>query len=329
MVADQLDGKPLLECDGGLTIIRRGEEVELLRPQDRKPVGRFDSGYFQKRDCPGPFSAKRGNKWFFVLENGTVLGGRNGFDSTYSFAGSHVPVQVDGKWGIIDHTGVFTVEPHLAKLRPDRGGTYAVGEGPATYWIDASGSRVAKPAIARPTPDQALICEGGLRFFRKGDFWGLQDGTGKAMIAPRFRALSYFQQGVSWTASPGANVWCPIGPDDQRRAALDCRKTYYPMIIRHHATEKFSNDPFENSVLWTRAWLEYQAGIRAEPPRWIPDYGNGGTYSVSGGRASDVMTEPASALGRIDPFAIAILGSLFIGLGGHWYWERKRSDVKG
>lgn len=329
LVADQLDGMPLVECDGGLTIILRGEEVEFLRPQDRKPVGRFDSGYFQKRDCPGPFSAKRGNKWFFVLENGTVLGGRNGFDSTFSFTGSHVPVQVDGKWGIIDRTGVFTVEPHLAKLRPDRGGTYAVGEGPATYWIDASGNRVAKPAITRPTPDQALTCEGGLRFFQQEGSWGLRDSTGKTVIAPRFRALSCFQQGVSWTASPGVNAWCPIGPDGQRRAAMDCRKTYYPMMVTHHAPEKFSDDPFENSVLWTRAWLDYQAGVSIEPPRWIPDYGNGGTYSVSGGRASDVMTEPASAPGRIDPFATAILGSLFIGLGGHWWWERRRSDVKG
>jgi hypothetical protein len=329
LIPDQLDGMPLVECAGGLTIVHRGEEAEFLRPGDSRPVGRFENTYFQKRDCPGPFSARRGSKWFFVMEGGTVLGGQTGYDTTYSFSGTHSPVQVDGKWGIIDRTGKFTVEPRFAKLQPDRNGTFAVGEGQSTYWIDASGKRVEQPVIERPTPDQALTCQGGLRFFQNGDRWGLQDATGKTVIEPRYRALSCFKQGVSWTASAGGDSWCPIGPDGKRREAMDCRQTYYPMILTHHYPEKFSENPFENSVLWTRAWLDYQAGHRAEPPRWISDFGNGGTYSVMGGSASAEAFGSAPAGERASVPAIAILGSLLMGLAAHWWWTNARSRTEG
>lgn len=321
---DQLDGKPLVECAGGLTIVQRGEEVEFLRPSDDRPVGRFETSYFQTRDCPGPFTAKRGGKWFYVMEGGTILGGRNGFENTFSFSGTHSPVQVDGKWGIIDRTGKFTVEPRFAKLRPDRNSTFAVGEGQATYWINASGKRVEQPAIARPMPELALTCQGGLRYFQKEGLWGFQDGKGRTVIEPRFRALSCFTQGVSWTASAEGNSWCPIGPDGKLRAAMDCRQTYYPIIVTHHSPEKFSDNPFENSVLWTRAWLDYQAGSRAEPPRWFPDFGNGGTYSVMGGRASVEAIDTAPSGERTSVLAVAILSSLLVGLTAYWCWKSAR-----
>ena len=91
------------------------------------------------------------------------------------------------------------------------------------------------------------------------------------MIEPRYRALSCFEQGTSWTAAPGGNAWCPVGPDGQRRAALACRETFYPVSISHSRPEEFDEDPYESSVLWNRAWLNYQAGNRAEPPKWISD----------------------------------------------------------
>jgi len=284
-VPDQLDGRTLVECPGGLKIVERGEMVEFVSPGDGKPAGKFDDGYFSKRDCPGPFSAKRRAKWFFVLENGSVLGGPNGFDSNYSFSGNHAAVQVGGQWGIIDRSGAFTVKPRFAKLRPVSKDTFAVGEGEAMFWIDAKGKRVEKPIYNRPAPHQALTCAGGLRFFSVKGLWGLQDGQGNTVIEPLFRALSCFHQGVSWTAATGANDWCPIGPDGRRRDAIECRKTYYPVTVTHHSPEEFSKDRYESSVLWNRAWLEYQAGNRDEPPKWISE--GRGSYSVMLGQASD------------------------------------------
>lgn len=140
LVADQRGGASLVDCPGGLRILQRGERVELIQ-RDGTSAGLFDKGYFQSRNCPGPFSAQRGGKWFIILENGAVLGGRAGFENSYSFSGSYAAVQVDGKWGVIDRSGTFTVTPRFAKLRPDRQNTFAMGEGEDVYWIDATASR--------------------------------------------------------------------------------------------------------------------------------------------------------------------------------------------
>jgi hypothetical protein len=282
LVSDELDGQPMVECEGGLTVLRRGEEVE-FRIADRA-VGRFDNMFFGQRKCPGPFSTRRGDRWFYVLENGTVLGGEDGFETTYSFSGSHAAVQIDGTWGIIDRTGSFSVRPQYSKLRPDRSGTFAVGEGEGTYWINASGIRVEQPTMKRPSPQRALTCKGGLRFFQKEGLWGFQDQSGQTIIKPRFRALSCFQQGVSWAVEPGGDGWCAIGPDGARREAMECGETYYPVSVSHHYPEKFDEDPFENSVLWNRGWLDYQAGNRDEPPSWIGDgIQSSASYSVKPG----------------------------------------------
>jgi hypothetical protein len=288
LLPDQLDGRPLVECAGGLSIIRRGGMVEFRRPGDGKAVGRFDTQYVQESACPGPFPAKRDGRWFIVLEDGSILGEKNGFEDIHSFAGIHAAVQVEGKWGIIDRSGAFTVPPRFAKLRPDAKGTFAVGEGDETYWINGIGEPVEKPVIARPAPERALTCEGGLRFFQRAGLWGFQDGNGKSVIEPRFRALSCFNEGISWAAAPGDNAWCPIGPDGRRRDTIECRKTFYPVVLTESHPEKFSEDPYESSVLWTRAWLDYLAGSREEPPRWISRFGNG-TYKAIPGQTDGAV----------------------------------------
>ena len=202
-----------------------------------------------------------------VLEDGSVLGGKNGFENLSESRGA-IAVRINGLWGIIDRSGTFTVEPHFASLRADRNRTFAVGEGEGVYWINAAGERVAKPATERVDPKRALICDGGLRYFQKADLWGLQNDKGETVIEPRFRALSCFSQGVSWTTAPGEHGWCPIGLDGRRSEVLACREIFYLMELSDSDPEHFSHDPFENSVLWSRAWLDYQAGNRETEPKW-------------------------------------------------------------
>jgi hypothetical protein len=322
LLPDQLDGRPLVECAGGLSIIRRGGMVEFRRPGDGKAVGRFDTQYFHERACPGPFPAKRDGRWFIVLEDGSILGGENGFEDMHNFAGSHAAVQVEGKWGIIDRSGAFTVPPRFARLRHDAKGTFAVDEGAETFWINAIGEPVGKPVIARPAPERALTCEGGLRFFQRAGLWGLQDGNGTSVIEPRFRALSCFNEGISWAAAPGDNAWCPIGPDGRRRDAIECRKTFYPVVVTESHPETFSEDPYESSVLWTRAWLDYLAGSREEPPRWISRFGNGTSKAIPG------QTDGAAA-GTSAPMTYSVRGIgltlafLCAAAAAGWFWRQR------
>lgn len=281
MIPDQRDGTPLFECPGGLTVIERGESVEFRIPGNNKSVGPFDRGYFLGQECPGPFSAKRDGKWFIVLENGSVLGGKNGFESSYPLSGNHTTVKVDGKWGIIDRSGAFTVKPSFDMLRPTGKGSFTVNEAKDPYWIDAYGKRVEKPTEERPPAEKALTCESGLRFFERDGLWGFQDIHGKTVVEPRFRALSCFEQGVSWAAAPDAKTWCAIGPNGQRRDGSECRETYHPRGSSHHYPEQFSEDPYESSVLWNRALLEYRARKRDNPPKWVGDgYRGGGSFDA-------------------------------------------------
>jgi hypothetical protein len=288
LVADQLEGEPLVECSSGLTILRRGDMVEFKAAGATKPGPQFDNTYFNQRDCPGPFSVRRHGKWFFVLEDGKVLGEPNGFNSTYFFHGDYGVVQVGGKWGIIDRSGAFTVKPSFARLNQRGWNVFLAGNGKSTSWINAKGARVAKPTPVKPDPKKALTCEGGLRFVANDGLWGLEDGDGKIVIEPRYRALSCFHQGVSWTAAVGVDEWCPIGPEGMRREAMKCRRTFYPVMLTHHYPEKFSDDAYESSVLWTRAWLDTLAGTRDHPPKWISDGERGeASYSVMPGQPSE------------------------------------------
>lgn len=287
LLPDQLDGSPLVRCPGGLTIVRRGAMVEVQRPGDGKSVALFDDTYLTERECPGPFSLRRNGKWFVVMEDGKVLGGPTGFGNIYSFSPNYSAVEVVGKWGIIDRAGAFTVKPKFRKLRPAGRDKFVVGEGATLAWIDGKGGWIKAPVVPIRPPKEALTCDGGLRFFSAGGLWGLQDGDGQTVIEPRYRALSCFRQGVSWTAAPDSKLWCPVGPKGGRREALDCRLTYYPVTVTHHYPEKFSDDRFESSVLWNIAWLEHAAGRRAAYPKWVPDEYGRGSYSVSPGAATN------------------------------------------
>ena len=281
LIADQLNGIAFVECPNGLRIVHRGAFSEVQRPGDGTPTGQFDKGMLRQVDCPGPFSAGRNGKWFFIMEDGKVLGGRTGFDNMYSFSTNYAAVGIAGKWGIIDRTGAFTVKPKFRKLRPGAKDKFIVGEGKDIAWIDGKGAWIKAPEFKKPSPTEALACDGGLRFFSADGLWGLQDADGKTVIEPRYRALSCFRQGVSWTAAPESKEWCPIGPKGERREALPCRETYYPMIVTHHYPESFSADRHESSVLWSRAFLDYKGGARAEPPKWISDQDDGAPASYS------------------------------------------------
>lgn len=270
LIPDQRDGKQILACPGGLSIVERGESVEFRRPGDSKVVGTFDKGYFQARNCQNGIAAKRNGKWFVIFEDGAVLGGENGYENLSAFSGGDIGVKIDGKWGIIDRSGRFTVQPRFASLQVAPENTYAVSEGGETFWINASGERVAKPTKKwGPELKRSLACGGGLRFFQKDELWGLQDSDGKTVIEPKYPALSCFRSGVAWVAQLNPTQWCPIGPDGKRIETMECKKEYYPQIWSHSRPENLASGQYDVSIAWNRAWLDYHAGKRDEPPEWI------------------------------------------------------------
>ncbi|NLR74306.1 WG repeat-containing protein [Leeia aquatica] len=261
LIADQKEGKPIEACPGGISILYHSDGDEFLKPGGQS-LGRFPGDWSGR--CPGPFRVTReGNAWL-LLEDGSWLDPK-------APQREYRAVEVNGKWGIADLHGRFTVRPQFDQLQwSAEEALFAYRDKGQSGWINAYGKYQPdphhNPFVARA---RSLACPGGLRYVEKAGLWGLQDGQGKMIIEPRYRALSCFIQGVSWTVAPGDTAWCPLGPEGKRREAMPCTKIFYPMELSESYPEVFSTDTFENSVLWTRAWLDYHAGHREQAPRWL------------------------------------------------------------
>jgi hypothetical protein len=91
------------------------------------------------------------------------------------------------------------------------------------------------------------------------------------VIELKFRAIICFDHGLAWVPVESKRQWCPVGPDGVLRSKPACVPIHYPIFLLHHFPEKLHEDHFESSVRWTRAYLEFAAGQRDDPPRWTGD----------------------------------------------------------
>jgi hypothetical protein len=96
----------------------------------------------------------------------------------------------------------------------------------------------------------------------------------KEIIAPKYRALSCFVFGIVFAPIDAKQKWCPLGPDGIEREWPPCRSQFFPITTyqSHTVAEKLHDDPFESSVLWNRAYLEFAAGQRERPPSLVPNW---------------------------------------------------------
>lgn len=298
LLPDQLDGTPLLDCPDGRSLIHRGSRVEVRR-RDGGMVGLFGQGHFSSSDCRAAFSLQRDGRLFVLTPEGDILGGDQGFENLYDFNGETAAVRRDGKWGVIDRRGEFTLPPRFDELRPVGPGVYVVGHGDDAQWIDAAGRPASSPQPLRPDPAMALACQGGLIRFQTNGRWGMRDEEGNTVVRPVHRVLTCFDHGSAWAVADDEKAWCPIGPDGDRRRAFACVQEIYPYVVTHHVPERFDEDPFESSVLWNLALLDHLSGARAEAPGWVPDSSGMGSHTVMGGLAIperiDAATDPQTS----------------------------------
>jgi hypothetical protein len=190
------------------------------------------------------------------------------FDTLHGFDGDYAIVRQNAKWGIIDTAGRFVQPPRFDGYKGKRDGVFQFVLDGREIWITAAGEeRPVPPPKYTPMPQQ-LDCGHGMRLFERDGKWGIAEADGREVIAPRYRALSCFYGGVAWAAFETRREWCPVGPDGGPRAAPKCRVEFYPFYRTHSSLEQFSEDRFENSVLWSRAYFEFHSGKRDAPPGW-------------------------------------------------------------
>jgi hypothetical protein len=242
--------------------------------------------------CNRPFAVSLDGKWGFAGTDGRLLSDPLPFDYVHGFDGDYAVVQQDKKWGVIDTSGRFALPPRYDQYRGRRDGLFGFALDKSESWMTASGEERAAPTVKyRPAPG-LLNCGHGLRLVERDGRWGVTDADGQDVIAPRFRAVSCFRNGIAWAPFDDRDQWCAIDPDGARREMPSCIATYYPAYATHSTPEKFHDDAFENSVLWTRAYLEFGAGKRDEPPGWIAD-ANAVSFSFTGNTVVNPPQHPA------------------------------------
>jgi hypothetical protein len=269
LVADQNEGAVIASCPSGLIIREVSGLAQFSHPNLEAPIDLlFDrKGRFYLVDCENPIPVSINGMWGYVSQEGVVLTNPPSFDNLWEFLGGFAAVSVDGVWGIIDETGEFIVEPTYDELRREDD-LYRVSKDGHEFWIDGRGNEVPEPLPTAEDRAEYLDCQDGSRLFAENDLWGMMGAGGTVLIAPDYRALTCFSQGVAWGAADGAVSWCPVGPDGQARTKPECRETHYPYIMSDSYPEPFSDDPFWSSVLWVRAYLDFGRGQRDTPPNW-------------------------------------------------------------
>jgi hypothetical protein len=271
IVAHPRNGHVFASCPSGLRVIEIDGRMQIIDADGKQTAPYLFERLLSRPTCEQPFSVQLNGKWGFVGLDGRLLFDPPSFDNQYPFERGYAVVMQGAKWRIIDTAGHFTLAAILDGFIQRRDDLFQVEAGGRKLWITAAGEERQEPPITYTPPPDMLACGYGLKLAERDGLWGIVDADSKDVITPRYRAVACFKSGIAWAAIDDLRQWCPLGPDGARHAMPPCRTTHYPYIQTHSYPEQFAQDPFENSVLWTRAYLEFGIGKRAVPPRMIPD----------------------------------------------------------
>lgn len=299
IVANPEDGRIVAECASRLKVTLRSGKFQILG-KDGQPVlpdvvdqfgsksitmsfGEAGPQSSHELNCDQPLSFKQGGKVGLVQTNGKVIQELPGVDQIGQFSTSgKAPFQAGKKWGLIDADGKTIIPPEYDRLALGPRNLFQVTKAKRRFWIDEFGKE--QPGSA-PEIDRTSFqrCPGGGRFLSRSHgsttLWGLVDEKNNVILEPKYRAVGCFKHGLAWVANDARQRWCAVDRMGKMRDTI-CAVQIYPYTQTHSSPEKFAEDPYENSVLWTRAYLEFGAGSRSKPPVFKPD-ANAASFSIS------------------------------------------------
>lgn len=317
LLTDDQGASVVVSCPSGIAIVASSAGFS-VRGSDGHPTvsHTFDHIDLRRFSCDRPVPVRTGEalapgaRWSFLGSDGRLLVDPPPFNRVTAFVDGHALVARDGKWGLMDETGRFTIEPVYDHLVPwDFVGFFdANGLGsfePAVrvdpffrrrgldvpwtlFEATLEGRKIALTASGeeRPLPPRLnrrelpLMCGAGARLIAEGEDWGMVDEAGHRLLPPRYRALGCFSEGIAWAPNEQKRQWCPIGPDGEMLDRPSCNSVWYPYEMSHARPEKLADDLYESSVLWNRALLDHAAGRREGPPCLVGDGVRGGTGKI-------------------------------------------------
>ena len=265
------NGRIVASCPNGARAIAVDGKVQITDASGQPTAAYLFEPLVTTPTCDKPFSVGYNRLWGFVGVDGRLLFDPPSFKRQHEFQDGYAPVFDGQKWGVIDTSGRFALPPKFENYLERREGLFHVVDAGRDIWLTAAGEERPAPPWPRPAPGKLLDCGHGLKLVEREGLWGITEADGTDVIAPRYRALDCFRNGTSWAAIDSRRQWCALGPDGTLWDKPACRTQYYPSYQTHSLPEAFDSDPFESSVLWSRAYLEFAAGRRETPPRWDPE----------------------------------------------------------
>jgi hypothetical protein len=270
IVANPDNGRVLANCPNGVRVISVDEKVQIIDAAGQPTTPYLFEPLVQRWTCDKPFSIQLNGLWGFVGVDGHLLNDPPAFKNLYEFVGGFAVVSDGQKWSVIDASGRIVLPKKFDKFVDRRGELFhGVIEG-REVWLTATGEERPAPAKHTPSP-QILDCGHGLRLAERNGLWGIANADGNDVIAPRYRAVDCFRNGIAWAAIDSRGQWCALDPTGAVPDRPACGAAHYPYFQTHSTPEAFAEDRFESSVLWSRAYLEFGSGRREVPPQWIPD----------------------------------------------------------
>ena len=263
------NGRVLDTCPNGVRAILIDRKVQIV-DAGGQPTTPYLFDPTGRPTCIDPFPVSLDGIWSFIGVDGHLLFDPPAFKDQLGFKDGYAAVSDGQKWGVIDTSGRFVLPMTLERYIGRRDGLFQVVIAGREVWLTATGEERPEPPVAHAARN-GLECGHGLELVERDGLWGMAVSAGPPTIPHGYRALDCFRDGVAWAAIDSRHQWCALGPDGLLRDRPACKTQHYPITWTHSVPERFDQDLFEDSVLWSRAYLEYRAGRRASAPRWVSD----------------------------------------------------------
>ncbi|MGI5870321.1 MAG: WG repeat-containing protein [Kiritimatiellia bacterium] len=181
-------------------------------------VGLRDGGFgyvdlggklFARTTSAGAFQ-RQGGDWLLAAEDGRVgFVSRDGakriparFEDARPFRGSRAAARIGERWGLIDESGRWVVEPSFTLIFPVQNSTslWACREGGCWGLLNDEGRR-----LTDSTYDEIGLSRDGAVAVKTAAGWGLLDAEGVQILVPRYEMLAPLGDAAGFWAALGRN----------------------------------------------------------------------------------------------------------------------------
>jgi hypothetical protein len=169
---------------------------------------------------------------FLCLVNAFVLHCAAQTRRVRNHTGLHPVEDASGKWGFIDSTGRFRIQPRF-----NGAGQFSEGVAYAWFWegerrrdgiVDADGKFTELPA---PNDYQFIFRDGLARFQTPSGEerkYGYMDKAGRVVIAPQFHDAGHFSEGLAWIEVLKEGKWLYGFIDKTGKIVIEPRFVFQP-----------------------------------------------------------------------------------------------------